>query len=142
MRKDEKLVPVPVRFARLVEDGLRADVRRLREDLLAEESRLTALEEIRRHCMNDFEERSESGVTTSQAALYYTLFHDLTQEIDLQGKLLAGARRRVHDKQAAATAASNDRILVEQSYGPSQRRRLDHEWARRNRASFPKTKAS
>jgi len=142
MRNDENPVPVPVRFARLVEHGLRADLRRLCEDLMDEESRLTALEEIRRHCMNDFEERSESGVTTSQAALYYTFFHDLSQEIDLQGQLLAGARRRVRDKQAAVSAAAKDRILVEQSHRPSRRRRSDREWTSRNRVAFPKTKAS
>lgn len=96
------------RFAKLVENGLRADLRRLHADLLDEESRLTALEEIRWHSMKDFEALGEGGVSTAEAALYYTLFHQLTQEIDLQGRLVVSARRRVRDKQAAVIAASEE----------------------------------
>jgi flagellar biosynthesis chaperone FliJ len=102
-----------VRFARLVETGLRDDLSRLHDDLLAEESRLTALEEIRWHSMKDFEAFGEGGVTTSEAALYYTLFHHLTQEIDLQGRLVVNARRRVRDKQVAVSAAADERQMVE-----------------------------
>jgi hypothetical protein len=98
----------PIELARLVERGLREDLRRLRADLLDEESRLTALEEIRGHSMKDFEAMSEQGVTTAEAALYYTLFHHLTQEINLQGRLVITAQRRVRDKQAAVQAASDD----------------------------------
>jgi hypothetical protein len=76
--------------------------------LLEEESRLTALEEIRGHSMKDFEALSEQGVTTAEAALYYTLFHHLSQEIDLQGRLVATAHHRVRDKRAAVQAASED----------------------------------
>lgn len=94
-----------VEFAQLVERGLREDLGRLRADLLEEESRLTALEEIRWHSMKDFEALSEQGVTTAEAALYYTLFHHLTQEINLQGRLVVTAQHRVRDKQAAVQAA-------------------------------------
>lgn len=97
------------RFAKLVENGLRADLRRLHADLLDEESRLTALEEIRWHSMKDFEALGEGGVSTAEAALYYTLFHQLTQEIDLQGRLVISARRRVRDKRAAVITASEER---------------------------------
>lgn len=97
-----------IEFARLVERGLREDLQRLHADLLEEESRLTALEEIRWHSMKDFEALSEEGVTTAEAALYYTLFHHLTQEINLQGRLVVNAQRRVRDKQAAVQAASDD----------------------------------
>lgn len=95
-------------FARLVERGLLEDLRRLRADLLDEESRLTALEEIRWHSMKDFEAMSEQGVSTTEAALYYTLFHHLTQEINLQGRLVVTAQHRMRDKQAAVRAASED----------------------------------
>ncbi len=105
-----------VRFARLVETGLRDDLSRLHADLLAEESRLTALEEIRWHSMKDFEALGEGGVTTSEAALYYTLFHHLTQEIDLQGRLVVNARRQVRDKQAAVAAAEAELRLMERLY--------------------------
>jgi hypothetical protein len=114
-----------VEFARLVERGLREDLRRLRADLLDEESRLTALEEIRWHSMKDFEAMSDQGVTTAEAALYYTLFHHLTQEIDLQGRLVVTAQHRVRDKQAAVRAASEDRRAAEQVHAqtdPSRRR--------------------
>ncbi len=97
-----------VEFARLVERGLREDLQRLHADLLEEESRLTALEEIRGHSMKDFEAISEQGVTTAEAALYYTLFHLLTQEINLQGRLVVTAQHRVRDKRAAVLAASQD----------------------------------
>jgi hypothetical protein len=115
-------VPV-VRFARLVEAGLRDDLQRLHEDLLSEESRLTALEEIRWHSMKDFEALGEGGVTTTEAALYYTLFHHLTQEIDLQGRLVVTARRRLHDKQAALTAAAEERRAAERSHRGTGRHR-------------------
>jgi hypothetical protein len=111
-----KIGEVPaVRFARLLEAGLRDELHRLHEDLLAEESRLTALEEIRWHSMQDFEALGEGGVTTAEAALYYTLFHHLTQEIDLQGRLVVTARRRVHDKQVALTVAAEERRATERS---------------------------
>ena len=103
----------PVRFARLVETGLRDDLSRLHANLLAEESRLTALEEIRWHSMKDFEALGEGGVTTSEAALYYTLFHHLTQEIDLQGRLVVNAQRQVRDKQVAVAAAAAELRLME-----------------------------
>jgi hypothetical protein len=102
-----------VEFARLVERGLREDLRRLHEDLIDEESRLTALEEIRRHSMGDFEALSEQGVTTAEAALYYTLFHHLTREITNQGRLVLNARHRVCDKRAAVQAAAEDLLRVE-----------------------------
>lgn len=114
-------VPV-VRFARLVEAGLRDDLQRVHEDLLSEESRLTALEEIRWHSMKDFEALGEGGVTTTEAALYYTLFHHLTREIDLQGRLVVTARRRVHDKQAALTAAAEECRAAERSRRGAGRR--------------------
>jgi hypothetical protein len=106
-----------VEFARLVERGLREDLRRLHTDLLDEESRLTALEEIRWHSMKDFEAMSEQGVTTAEAALYYTLFHHLTQEINLQGRLVVTAQHRVRDKQAAVQAASADLLAAERAGG-------------------------
>ena len=105
----------PAELARLVERGLREDLRRLRADLLDEESRLTALEEIRGHSMKDFEAMSEQGVTTAEAALYYTLFHHLTQEINLQGRLVVTAQRRVRDKQVAVQAASADLRAAERA---------------------------
>jgi len=109
-----KLATVPtVRFARLVEHGLREDLERLHADLLAEESRLTALEEIRWHSMKDFEGFGEGAVSTAEAALYYTLFHHLTQEIDLQGRLVVNAQRRVRDKRVAVAAAAEERRQVE-----------------------------
>jgi hypothetical protein len=100
-------------FARLVERGLREDLKRLHEDLVDEESRLTALEEIRRHSMGDFEALSEQGVTTAEAAQYYTLFHHLTREITIQGRLVLNARHRVCDKRAAVRAAAEDLLKVE-----------------------------
>ena len=106
--RPRRRVSPAVNLARLVERGLREDLQRLRADLLDEESRLTALEEIRGHSMKDFEAVSEQGVTTAEAAIYYTLFHHLTQEINLQGRLVVTAQRRVRDKQAAAQAASAD----------------------------------
>jgi hypothetical protein len=102
-----------VEFARLVERGLREDLKRLHEDLVDEESRLTALEEIRRHSMGDFEALSEQGVTTAEAALYYTLFHHLTREITIQGRLVLNARHRVCDKRAAVRAAAEDLLRAE-----------------------------
>ncbi len=51
---------------------------------------------------------SEQGVSTTEAALYYTLFHHLTQEINLQGRLVVTAQHRMRDKQAAVRAASED----------------------------------
>ncbi len=102
-----------VEFARLVERGLREDLQRLQADLLEEESRLTALEEIRGHSMKDFEAISEQGVTTAEAALYYTLFHHLTQEINLQGRLVLTAQHRLRDKRAAVLAASQDVCAAE-----------------------------
>lgn len=113
----------PVRFARLVETALRDDFSRLHADLLAEESRLTALEEIRWHSMKDFEALGEGGVTTSEAALYYTLFHHLTQEIDIQGRLVANAQRRVRDKLAAVAAAAAERGLMERVHQRARRPR-------------------
>lgn len=109
-----------IELARLVERGLREDLRRLRADLLDEESRLTALEEIRGHSMKDFETMSEQGVTTAEAALYYTLFHHLTQEINLQGRLVVTAQRRVRDKQAAVQAASADLRAAEHVGGHAE----------------------
>jgi hypothetical protein len=102
-----------IEFARLVEQGLSDDLRRLHADLMEEESRLTALEEIRRHSMRDFEALSDQGVTTVEAALYYTLFHHLTQEITIQGRLVLNARHRVSDKQTAVRAAREDRLMAE-----------------------------
>jgi hypothetical protein len=107
-----------VAFARLVEHGLREDLKRLHEDLVEEESRLTALEEIRTHSMRDFEALSEQGVTTAEAALYYTLFHHLTREITIQGRLVLNARHRVCDKQAAVRAAAEDRCRAEVGDSP------------------------
>lgn len=109
-----------VEFARLVERGLREDLRRLHADLLDEESRLTALEEIRWHSMKDFEAMSDQGVTTVEAALYYTLFHHLTQEIDLQGRLVVTAQHRVRDKQAAVREASEDLRVVEHVHAEAE----------------------
>jgi len=109
-----------VELARLVERGLREDLRRLRADLLDEESRLTALEEIRGDSMKDFEAMSEQGVTTAEAALYYTLFHHLTQEINLQGRLVGTAQHRVRDKQAAVQAASADLLAAEHVGGQAE----------------------
>ena len=102
-----------VEFARMVEQGLSDDLRRLHADLMEEESRLTALEEIRRHSMRDFEALSDQGVTTVEAAMYYTLFHHLTQEITIQGRLVLNARHRVSDKQTAVRAAREDRLMAE-----------------------------
>jgi hypothetical protein len=113
-----------VEFARLVERGLREDLQRLQADLLEEESRLTALEEIRGHSMKDFEAISEQGVTTAEAALYYTLFHHLTQEINLQGRLVLTAQHRLRDKRAAVLAASQDVCAAEHArsvfHGPRE----------------------
>ncbi len=106
-----------IEFARLVEQGLREDLKRLHADLMDEESRLTALEEIRRHSMGDFEALSEQGVTTIEAALYYTLFHHLTQEISIQSRLVVNARHRVCDKQAAVRAATQDLLVAERGHG-------------------------
>ncbi|MFZ5862104.1 MAG: hypothetical protein ACOYXR_04595 [Nitrospirota bacterium] len=107
-------------FARRVEQGLSEDLKRLHADLIEEESRLTALEEIRRHSMRDFETLSEQGVTTIEAAMYYTLFHHLTQEISMQGRLVVNARLRVSDKQTAVRAAREDRLVAERRYsGPA-----------------------
>lgn len=117
MRKSDKRSAL--QFAKLVEHGLRADLRRLHADLIDEESRLTALEEIRWHSMKDFEALGEGGVNTTEAALYYTLFHHLTQEIDLQGRLVLNARRRVRDKRIAVQAASEDRHAVERRPRPT-----------------------
>jgi hypothetical protein len=102
-----------IEFARMVEQGLSDDLRRLHADLMEEESRLTALEEIRRHSMRDFEALSDQGVTTVEAAMYYTLFHHLTQEITIQGRLVLNARHRVSDKQTAVRAAREDRLTAE-----------------------------
>lgn len=113
--RSRRRVACAVEFARLVERGLREDLQRLHADLLEEESRLTALEEIRGHSMKDFEAISEQGVTTAEAALYYTLFHLLTQEINLQGRLVVTAQHRVRDKRAAVLAASEDRYAAERS---------------------------
>jgi hypothetical protein len=106
-----------IEFARMVERGLREDLERLHVDLMEEESRLTTLEDIRRHSMGDFEALSEQGVTTVEAALYYTLFHHLTREITIQGRLVINARHRVGDKQAAARAAAEDRRSAERVHG-------------------------
>jgi hypothetical protein len=65
--------------------------------------------------MKDFEAISEQGVTTAEAALYYTLFHLLTQEITLQGRLVVTAQHRVRDKRAAVLAASEDVHAAERS---------------------------
>jgi hypothetical protein len=102
-----------IEFARLVAQGLSDDLRRLHADLMEEESRLTALEEIRRHSMRDFEALSDQGVTTVEAALYYTLFHHLSQEITIQGRLVLNARHRVTDKQTAVRAAREDLAVAE-----------------------------
>lgn len=102
-----------IEFARLVEQGLSDDLRRLHADLMEEESRLTALEEIRRHSMRDFEALSDQGVTTVEAAMYYTLFHHLTQEITIQGRLVLNARHRVSDKQLAVRAAREDLLAAQ-----------------------------
>lgn len=106
-----------VEFAHLVEQGLSEDLKRLHADLVDEESRLTALEEIRRHSMGDFEVLSEQGVTTVEAALYYTLFHHLTQEISIQSRLVINARHRVSDKRTAVRAAREDLLTVERDHG-------------------------
>ena len=71
--------------------------------------------------MKDFEALGEGGVTTSEAALYYTLFHHLTQEIDLQGRLVVNVRRRVRDKQVAVSAAADERQLVERLHQQARR---------------------
>ena len=71
----------------------------------------------RRHSMGDFEALSEQGVTTVEAALYYTLFHHLTREITIQGRLLINARHRVCDKRTAARAAAEDLCRAERAHG-------------------------
>jgi hypothetical protein len=100
----------------MVERGLSEDLKRLHADLMEEESRLTSLEEIRRHSMGDFEVLSEQGVTTIEAALYYTLFHHLTQEISIQSRLVVNARHRVSDKQTAVRAAREDLLVAERDH--------------------------
>lgn len=106
-----------IEFARMVERGLSEDLKRLHADLMEDESRLTALEDIRRHSMGDFEVLSEQGVTTVEAALYYTLFHHLTREITIQGRLVINARHRVCDKQTAVRGAAEDLRRAERAHG-------------------------
>lgn len=113
MRHDSARYDSLLKYREFLEETMKYELAEVMEKLELEEKKLFALEEICRQAVEELKERQQREVPSHEIFMYHSYLHQITLDIEIQGRRVAEAAKKYNDRESALISASQDKRVVE-----------------------------